>query len=169
MACCGVNYYRESFAESTGIRRDRYTVEELQEVCLWLTEEVNTWSAQVPRGQDGQMELKGSSEKKAVEAMESLGEIYPQLEGYYPRPRGSQSLDLVGAEADRSVFALTIEANYNTAMTPYNIPFTACHELSHLRGFMQEEEANFIAFLACRRQRRRSFSTAAPCLAGSTA
>ena len=33
-------------------------------------------------------------------------------------------------------------------MTPYNIPFSACHELAHLRGFMQEEEANFIAFLA---------------------
>ena len=48
MAGCGVNYYRESFAESTGIRRDRYTVEELQEVCLWLTEEVNTWSARCP-------------------------------------------------------------------------------------------------------------------------
>jgi hypothetical protein len=43
----------------------------------------------------------------------------------------------------------TIEANYNGDMTDYNIPFTLCHELSHLRGFMQEEEANFIAFLAC--------------------
>ena len=64
--------------------RDRYTVEELREVCLWLTEEVNTWSAQVSRGQDGQMELKGSPEKKTVEAMEGLGEIYPQLGGYYP-------------------------------------------------------------------------------------
>ena len=34
-------------------------------------------------------------------------------------------------------------------MIPYNIPFTTCHELSHLRGFMEEREANFIAFLAC--------------------
>ena len=77
------------------------------EVCLWLTEEVNTWSAQVPRGQDGQMELKGSPEKKAVEAMEGLGEIYPQLGGILSRAQGaSQSLDPVGAEADRSVFAL---------------------------------------------------------------
>ena len=41
--------------------------------------------------------------------------------------------------------------NYNSGMTDYNIPFTACHELSHLRGFMQEEEANFIAYLACSR------------------
>ena len=34
-------------------------------------------------------------------------------------------------------------------MTAYNIPHTICHELSHLRGFMREDEANFIGFLAC--------------------
>ena len=44
----------------------------------------------------------------------------------------------------------TIEANYNQDMPSYDFPFTMCHELSHLRGFMQEEEANFISFLACR-------------------
>lgn len=42
-------------------------------------------------------------------------------------------------------------------MTAYNIPFTTCHELSHLRGFMQEEEANFIAFLACIQSDRTDF------------
>lgn len=25
-----------------------------------------------------------------------------------------------------------------------------CHELSHLRGFMREDEANFLAYLACK-------------------
>ena len=34
-------------------------------------------------------------------------------------------------------------------MTDYNIPATACHELSHLKGFAREDEANFIAYLAC--------------------
>jgi len=43
----------------------------------------------------------------------------------------------------------TIEANYNNDMTAYNIPFTVCHELSHLKGFMWEDEANYIAYLAC--------------------
>ena len=38
------------------------------------------------------------------------------------------------------------------------IPFTACHELSHLRGFMQEQEANFIAFLACSRSGEDAFA-----------
>ena len=43
----------------------------------------------------------------------------------------------------------TVEANYNWQMTGYNIPHTICHELSHLRGFMREDEANFIGILAC--------------------
>ena len=38
------------------------------------------------------------------------------------------------------------------------IPFTACHELSHLRGFMQEQEANFIAFLACSKSGEDAFA-----------
>ena len=43
----------------------------------------------------------------------------------------------------------TIEANYNQDMPMFNIPSTLCHELSHLKGYMREDEANFIAWLAC--------------------
>ena len=44
----------------------------------------------------------------------------------------------------------TIEANYNGDMPDTDKPSTVCHELSHLKGFMREDEANFIAYLACR-------------------
>ena len=30
-----------------------------------------------------------------------------------------------------------------------NMPFTICHELAHLKGYIYEDEANFIAFMAC--------------------
>ena len=43
----------------------------------------------------------------------------------------------------------TVEANYNREMPLYNIPHTICHELSHLKGFMREDEANFIGYAAC--------------------
>ena len=51
----------------------------------------------------------------------------------------------------------TVEANYNGDMPAYDKPFTVCHELSHLRGFMEEQEANFIAFLACIGSERTDF------------
>jgi len=43
----------------------------------------------------------------------------------------------------------TAEANVNTEIPGYTIPFTAAHELAHLQGYMREEEANYLAFLAC--------------------
>lgn len=43
----------------------------------------------------------------------------------------------------------TAEANYNSDMPDQDKPSTICHELSHLRGFMREDEANFISYLAC--------------------
>ena len=94
----------------------------------------------------------------AVGAMHGLAEEFPALEGYYPQPKKlllSEFLSYQGLTGIYSPF--TVEANYNGDMTAYNIPFTTCHELSHLRGFMQEEEANFIAFLACIQSDRTDF------------
>ena len=46
-------------------------------------------------------------------------------------------------------FPFSMEANYNTTMYITNKPCTMCHELSHLKGFIYEDEANFIGYLAC--------------------
>ena len=43
-------------------------------------------------------------------------------------------------------------------MPDYDIPFTTCHELSHLKGFMREDEANFIGWLACVRSEEAYFN-----------
>lgn len=52
---CGINYQRESFAESAGIQLKEYSTEELKTVCLWLTEEVNSRSSEVRRDKEGMM------------------------------------------------------------------------------------------------------------------
>ena len=83
--------------------------------------------------------------------MERLGEKWDVLAGYYPKPKPLAFSAFLSVQNLTGIYSpFTVEANYNQDMTPYNIPFTACHELSHLRGFMQEEEANFIAWLACK-------------------
>ena len=168
-ANCGVNYQRESFSEKTGLAAKQYTAEELKQVCLWLTEEVNALAGQVERGGSGEMILAAPAEEKqdaaaaeyeemplqvlgdtAVQAMTDLAEEYPDMKGYYPHPKPVCVSEILSYQNLSGVYSpFTIEANYNADMVDYNIPFTACHELSHLRGFMQEEEANFIAYLAC--------------------
>ena len=149
-AGCGVNYHRKTFSSEEGIIASDYTAEELQEICIRLTEEVNSRAGKVSRDSDGVMILTAPEGEGAVEAMEKLAETFPSLKGYYPMPKKVAVSEILSYQGLTGVYSpFTIEANYNGDMTPYNIPFTACHELSHLRGFMEEKEANFIAFLAC--------------------
>ena len=88
-----------------------------------------------------------------------LAEKYPDMKGYYPHPKPVCVSEILSYQNLSGVYSpFTIEANYNGDMQDYNIPFTACHELSHLRGFMQEQEANFIAFLACSGSEEEAFA-----------
>ena len=44
----------------------------------------------------------------------------------------------------------TGEANINTFNVLYEAPFVCSHEMAHQLGFASEDEANFLAYLACR-------------------
>ena len=82
-------------------------------------------------------------------AMEKLGQRYPRLAGHYPFPKPILNSWILSVQQTTGVYSpFTVEANYNRDIPYYDLPFTICHELSHLRGYMQEEEANFIAVLA---------------------
>lgn len=137
--CCGINYRRQSFSEEEGIVTYQYTAQELQEICLWLTDEVKALVNEVERDENGVMQLEAPEGAAAVEAMQNLGEKFPVLDGYYPQPKKLIVSEILSFQGLTGVYSpFTVEANYNGDMTAYNIPFTACHELSHLRGFMQE-------------------------------
>ncbi len=188
---CGINYQRESFSEKSGLLAEQYTTEELKNTCEWLTKEVNARAAWVKRNAKGEMILgsRDAAEKEevreqqkgaggemdvqspvdaAVFAMERLAEEYPDIKGYYPRPKPVCVSEILSYQGLTGVYSpFTVEANYNADMPDYNIPFTLCHELSHLRGFMQEEEANFIAFLACSGSERKDFQYSGYLLAWS--
>lgn len=89
-------------------------------------------------------------EAGAVRQMQQLGESIKSLQGYYPRPKG---LFVSGFYSQQYImgyyFPFSMEANYNRQMYVTNMPVTMCHELSHLKGFIREDEANFLGYLAC--------------------
>jgi hypothetical protein len=45
----------------------------------------------------------------------------------------------------------TFEPHVDGGLHPAYLPFVACHELAHVAGIASESEANFLAWLACRR------------------
>lgn len=143
---CGINYYRRPFSFYSGLEVRKSSKEELEALCIFLTDTVNEMCSQ---GITEDMDTHTAAEE-GVRAMEGLGQIYPELSGYYPRPKplaASWFFSVQQLCGQYSPFA--VEATYNRVMPDYNIPHTVCHELSHLRGFMREDEANFIGYLAC--------------------
>ncbi len=147
---CGINYHRTSFEEETDYGMAEYTLQELNETCQWLTRTVNELSSEIQRDDNGLMILEEGACDAAVEAMLSLGQSFAGLDGFYPRPKPVAVSEILSYQSLSGIYSpFTAEANYNADMISYNIPFAMCHELSHLKGYMEEKEANFIAFLAC--------------------
>lgn len=149
---CGINYYRDPFSSYLEQTLRESSLDELQSLCRLLEEK--TAQAAEFLLEEGTF-IPDAEEKRqfpvmARQAMERLGEEYPQLAGDYPNPKPLILSQILSFQSLSGIYSpFTIEANYNDDMTAYNIPHTACHELSHLRGFMREDEANFIGFLAC--------------------
>ena len=150
---CEINYQREPFSRYSGLSPEMYTANDLRLVIDEVVGELNLISAQINTDADGGFVLSIDDFKlKAQNSMGKLGEIYPCLDTYYPKPKPVlMSEQFLSRSLICGIFSpFTIEANYNSKMPDSEMPFTVCHELSHLSGFMREDEANFISFLACR-------------------
>ncbi|MEY8337703.1 DUF3810 domain-containing protein [Lachnospiraceae bacterium 62-35] len=153
-ACCGVNYHRQPFSVYARIKRRESSVEELKDLCRYLTEQVNLCSEMA-----GKRISIEEYNRFGVEAMRKLGTEYLVLGGFYPKPKALKHSWILSVQQLAGIYSpFTIEANYNQDMIAYNIPHTICHELSHLKGFMREDEANFIGYLACLGSDQAEFS-----------
>ena len=164
-ADCGINYYRTPFSYEAGMVMEQSSTGELYSLCLFLTEQINSTLTETDHSGDALKGLyPGQTEDtplpsaamlrelgmEGVKSMKGLGTAYPQLSGYYPYPKPLMNPRLLSIQQLCGIYSpFTIEANYNREMPYYNIPHTICHELSHLKGFMREDEANFIGYLAC--------------------
>lgn len=153
MIGCGTNYYRYEFAQFSGLTVKKSTKEELNGLFLELIDKTN--EARVKLGAQSDIPFASEYEfsqraELASKAMQKLSEKYEVLEGYFPDPKpvmGSRFMSYFGITGVYSPF--TVEANVNDDIPDYSKGYTMCHELSHLRGFMREDEANFIGYLAC--------------------
>lgn len=147
---CGINYFRDSFSEVSGFTIREHNEEELRELCEYLVEEINTTSAQLERDEKGLVIMNTDVNKEAQKAMKKLSEKYSVLNGYYPNAKPVFFSKILTYQYIMGVYSpFTLEANYNKDMLTYELPYSICHELSHLKGFMREDEAGFIAYLAC--------------------
>lgn len=116
----------------------------------YLVEKCNELSLLVERDGQGELTYSGDLDKKLAESLKALSDRYPRLSGYYPKAKPMMgSYFMYQADTLGIYFPFTMEANYNQYISNAYKASTIAHELSHLKGYIYEDEANFIAFMAC--------------------
>ena len=152
---CGINYHRMSVADYRGITVRDSSKEELFSLCKELAAQASELREELVAYEDenGVLRLPMSNRelgKRTKEAYENLSGELEVLSGLYPAPKGILCSEAFSAMELTGIYTCwTMEANVNVNIPDYSRASTMAHELAHLRGFIKEDEANFLAYLAC--------------------
>lgn len=137
-----------SFSEESSTKE--YTLEELENLRNLLVKKCNELAVQMERDEYGYVVYSGDLTRISIDAMRGISNEFPRLSGYYPGVKAiDASVFMTQTYTSGVFFPFSMEANYNDMMYIVNYPAVICHEYSHLKGYILEDESNFIAYLAC--------------------
>lgn len=147
----GINYSRTPFSETAGLHTEKYSKAQVLEVLEYAIHNVTEAGTRIKLDENGHVEVPADLSARAVSAMQKLGRKYAPLDSYYAGVKPVMLSELMCYGHITGIFTFySMEANYNTLNNAEELGHTACHELSHMTGFMREDEANYISYLACR-------------------
>ncbi|MBU3146643.1 DUF3810 domain-containing protein [Clostridium sp. CF012] len=149
----GFNYQRLTLDKVFQLNVRKSSSKELAELCETLINNSNTLRTKIKENQYGVMEVpynKNYILKTAQLGYDSASLKYPKLKGNYGTPKAILlSIPMCYTGITGFYFPFTNEANINMAEPESFLPFTTTHEMAHQRGFAKEDEANYIAYIAC--------------------
>ena len=127
-----------------------YNLQDLADLRDFLVKQCNELSLQMPRDEEGNVVYEGDMKEMAKRAMLGISDRQKRLDGFYATPKALAFSGFMSQQYMQGYyFPFSMEANYNDYMYIMNKPFTMCHELAHTHGYIYEDEANFLGFLAC--------------------
>ena len=123
----------------------------LAETLTDLRDEINFLADKVGRDENGVF-THGYSYKEISEKVctyyDSFADEYGLPEGYYSTAKGVRVSEVMSYLGISGIYSyITGEANINTNYPDYVTLFTIAHEMSHQRGILRENEANFVAYI----------------------
>lgn len=140
-------YY--TMAEKLAMRSNEENINYLADICNGITDELNYLSLKLDRDVNGDL-IPSYSYEECINALKNISNDFELLGGYYPEPKKIYYSNIMTQQYLAGIyFPFSMEANYNKLMYSSNMPSVICHELSHLKGYIREDEANFISFVAC--------------------
>lgn len=133
------------------VKEREYSAEDLFILREYLAQTINELAETLPRDGNGNLIYEGNLQKEAEKALKNISKDYPKLNGFVPNVK---KMSIFSGILSQSYicgyyFPFSMEANVNSLMYLTNFPECYCHELSHIRGYIYEDEANFLAFMAC--------------------
>ena len=135
-----LNYFRLPLEKTLGLTVRASSVSELISLSEKLAEDANIRYVRIVE----------NNLEEANNALNAASNQYPIPYGTYGTPKIALASPVLSKFLVEGITSpLTLEALVNGDIPKASIPFVACHEAAHVRGFAREEDANLIAFLAC--------------------
>lgn len=151
LLCLGIGHNTTSVSDKMGFSEVEVTEENLIETLTSLRDEANSLADTVPRDDNGVFTHGYSYAELSREYSEfyiALAKAYGLPEGYYTTAKGVGFSEVMSYLGISGIYTyVTGEANVNTNYPDYVTTFTTAHEMAHQRGFLRENEANFIAYV----------------------
>lgn len=133
-----------------GHRGEEYTASDIRQLWNYVATQCNRLAWEVERDGQGHPVCCGDLDEAVQNAMQNLSSDYVRFRGWYPHPKPIHfSYMMYQANCTGVYFPFSMEANYNAYLSDLSYGATVAHELSHLKGYIYEDEADFMAYLAC--------------------
>lgn len=147
----GVAHNTTPLSERMGLSEVEVSEENLADTLTDLVNELNSLAPAVSRDADGVF-IHGRSYDEVSEIIcplyDSFAEQYGLPRGYSSRAKGVRNGWAMSYLGITGIYSyITGEANVNTYYPDYVTLFTTAHEMSHQRGILRENEANFVAYI----------------------
>lgn len=146
-------YKGSSLADKLSLEQKDVSADELYDTSVWLSSKVSEYIDEISFEEGG-----FSLMPYSLDTMnEKLNNAYAKLAKEYKfisKLRSDLKFVILSEPMTYTHISgvytfYTGEANLNVNFPDYTLPYTAAHELAHQRGTAPENEANFVAFLAC--------------------
>ncbi len=149
----GIGYHTTELGDRISLANDPVYVTELAETAEKLIDEIHIHLPLIEYERSGASNMPYSlthMNDKLMDAYDSLAAKYDFIQNPNSRVKPVMLSELMSYSHFTGFYTFfTGEANINIDFPDYTLPYTAAHELAHQRGIARENEANFVAFLAC--------------------
>jgi Protein of unknown function (DUF3810) len=148
LALWGLNYRRVRMAERLVLDRTAPTSEQVVRLGLTAVSEMNRLYTQAHEQRVVGAEWRDSALRNAfADVQHALASAADAQPGRLKRSLLGPYFRWAGVDGMVNPFGLEVIANPD--LLPFERPFVAAHEWSHLAGYADEAEANFVGWLTC--------------------